>query len=330
MAKKACVFCSQGLGDGIIFLSLSQNLQKGGYDVDTYHPFLEELGGFCDLKIKKPNLDLLEESCLDSTFSSYDLIIINTDSSKINLALQKWTEKNALKKSIKVYFLHATTCKGKKLPGNYYLDREKTIVENLKNFSLRALNIKEASKDSPFFLKENIEYRKYPNRIAIHPSCKNKQRAWPLEKFIFLAKKIKKKGYDPVFTVSKTEEKDYEDIRKYGLYLLSFSSLSSFAKFIAQSGFFLGNDSGIGHLASSLKIPTFTIFSSPRKQKFWKPDFFYSSGIMPLNLIPNIKNMRLREKYWKKFISPTCVYFKFLSFINHVQKMEQLYESKID
>jgi ADP-heptose:LPS heptosyltransferase len=63
----------------------------------------------------------------------------------------------------------------------------------------------------------------------------------------------------------------------------------------------IGNDSGIGHLASNLKIPTLTIFASRRKKTLWRCDFFQNDIIYPLPLI-NIKGFRIRDKYWYKTI----------------------------
>jgi len=41
--KKAIIYASHGLGDGLIFLSLAYNLNKKGYKVDLFHPFLEKM-----------------------------------------------------------------------------------------------------------------------------------------------------------------------------------------------------------------------------------------------------------------------------------------------
>ena len=72
----------------------------------------------------------------------------------------------------------------------------------------------------------------------------------------------------------------------------------------------LGNDSGIGHLASSLKIPTLTIFATKRKEILWKPNYITGITVSSWPLI-NIKGLRLREKFWKKTISVKKVIHNF-------------------
>ena len=99
---------------------------------------------------------------------------------------------------------------------------------------------------------------------------------------------LKKKGLNVSYIFSNSEKKKYLWMRELGMELPDFEKLSDIASYIYESKYMIGNDSGIGHLASSLKIPTFTIFSSNRKKLFWHPDFYFADGITPWDIIPNI------------------------------------------
>lgn len=306
--SKCAVFCSKGLGDGLLFLIVSNNLKNNNLSVTTYHDFLGDLNWFQDLEIKKyPKIEDIER-----VLSSYDLVIVNTDSCIANEEIQKYLINNPSKKS---YFLHATTCKGKNLPGNYYLDRNSSMVSNLEKFCKDELKVASSCRENGIFAPKELSYRKYRNRIVIHPTSKSEVRNWPQEKFLKLSHRLQNDGFSISYIVPEEEREEWAWVNNHGICLPKVDTLEKLASYIYESAFFLGNDSGVGHLASCLKIPTFTIFSSRRKQLFWRPDWHLGDGISPLGIIPNFKGLRLREKFWKFFVEEYRVYRKFSSFI---------------
>jgi ADP-heptose:LPS heptosyltransferase len=82
-----------------------------------------------------------------------------------------------------------------------------------------------------------------------------------------------------------------------------FPSLNLLAHFIYESGYLIGNDSGLGHLASALGIPTLTLCRRKAWANMWAPSFSKGVVVTPQSWIPNIRGLRLRDRYWKKFIS---------------------------
>lgn len=310
--KKALVYSSNGLGDGLLFLVISNNLSKNGYLVDTYHPFLSELNRWFDYTNIKPypkdsqNLEFLKD---------YDLLIINSDYLPLNKEIVKYIKNNFKNHS---YELHPSTCKGKNPPiGNLKFDIKKTVVENLNFFCKNILNLQNVESTNSIKPLKNLTYRKYKNRIVIHPSSKDIEKNWPKEKFKELCDKLKIMGYEPNFILTDSERKQFEDLN---IEIPKFNNLEERASYIYESGYMIGNDSGIAHLASSLKIPTLTIFSTKRKEKFWKPSFFIGKTVISWPLI-NISHLRLREKYWKKTITVKRV-------LNNFIKLVKMYESR--
>jgi heptosyltransferase III len=92
-----------------------------------------------------------------------------------------------------------------------------------------------------------------------------------------------------------------------------FSGQSEMTAFICESGYMIGNDSGIGHLASCLGLPTVTICRSEQNGRFWRPSWAPGKLITPYKWIPNLKGLRWRDQHWKTWISVRRVLDNFLS-----------------
>lgn len=311
--KKVLVYTSKGLGDGLLFLIISNNLSKNGYEVDTFHPFLHNLDNwFKYTKIrpypKDDNFDFLNE---------YDLIIINSDYENLNKKLVRFAKE---KHKDKAFELHPSTCKGKNPPiGDLKFDFKKTIKENLAIFCENDLNLSNVLSSNDITVPSHLIYRKYPKRVAIHPSSNDLTKNWPKQKFLALYNNLKNKGFEPYFILMPFERQNFKSFSNEQIF--NFNNLQEIASFIYESGYFLGNDSGIAHLASNLKIPTLTIFATKRKQRFWSPSFHFDRSVVSWPLL-NIKGLRLREQYWKNTISSTRVFKNFNRLVKEFESYE--------
>ncbi len=321
MPLKAAIFCSQGLGDGLIFFIVANNLQANGFEVVAYHDFLSQMQPFFPFSIQPfPPTKSIKKTVLEN-----DLIIINSNSTEKSKLVVDLAKKYQPGKS---WVLHATTCKGKNLPGDFYLNPTLTMAENLKIFCQSALHLKTAIKENGFACPvnnqkfQNLKFRKYKNRIVFHPSSTNVKKNWPLKKFLKLAEILKTQKYD-VFFILKAQEKPFfiSEIIKNGFQAPCFQNLKEMVCFLYESAFCIGNDSGIGHLASNLGLPVVTIFADSRKKIFWRPDWSLVTIAAPFSFLPNIKYLRLKEKYWDKMVPV----FKVFNSFKQLEKMaEQL------
>jgi heptosyltransferase III len=185
------------------------------------------------------------------------------------------------------------------------------LVENFYFFCKNVLNLQYFISTNSLKPSKDLKYRKYLNRVVIHPSSKDKNKNWPKKKFKKLCNKLKNFGYEPIFILTEIEKKEFLDI---DIAKPSFNNLEEMASYIYESGYMIGNDSGVAHLASSLKIPTLTIFSTKRKERFWKPGFFIDKTVVSWPLI-NISHFRLREKYWKQTITVKRVLKNFIKLV---------------
>jgi ADP-heptose:LPS heptosyltransferase len=120
-----------------------------------------------------------------------------------------------------------------------------------------------------------------------------------MKSFLALSESLKKDGYEPVFIFTEQERKEYH----IDFETPQFSSLGDLAAYVAESGYMIGNDSGIGHLASCLGLPTLTLCRSQLTADFWRPAWSPGRVLTPSPYIPNLKGLRWRDRHWKKWIS---------------------------
>ena len=91
-----------------------------------------------------------------------------------------------------------------------------------------------------------------PGRVVIHTGAAQSVRRWPAERFAALAARLRTAGWEVVML---------DD---------SWRDLEALLDALAGAARFIGNDSGPGHLAALLGVPTFTIFG-PQLPEFFAP-----------------------------------------------------------
>jgi ADP-heptose:LPS heptosyltransferase len=87
-------------------------------------------------------------------------------------------------------------------------------------------------------------------RIALHPGAGNTVREWPLGRFAQLAENLTCDGWEVRWLDPKSRD------------------LAHLIQSLDECDRFIGNDSGPGHLAALLGIPTFTIFGPQLPERF--------------------------------------------------------------
>jgi len=179
------------------------------------------------------------------------------------------------------------------------------MVENIAAGSSRLLSTpysKECGIIVPSFLKKSV----HPKRAVIHPITK-KEKSYPIKRFISIAGHLREKGHEISFAMSPSEREKHLFLQDLGFGLPFLSNLSDLAAFIYESGHFIGLDSGPGHLASLLDIPSVIIGFDKKQMKLWQPGWRKASLVFPPKYLLNIKYLRLKQKFWKSFISPKKV-----------------------
>jgi ADP-heptose:LPS heptosyltransferase len=117
--------------------------------------------------------------------------------------------------------------------------------------------------------------------IILHPGSGSKKKVWPPERFLRLAQILKDQFDSRILILfGPAEGKEVEGVFE-GMDFKTFVQVKGFsllelASVMQGCRLFIGNDSGISHLASALEIPTIAIFGptdpriwSPRGEKVW-------------------------------------------------------------
>lgn len=302
MEPKAGVFCHNALGDGINCLVLSNNLHLNGWQVDTYQNSIGPLQNWF------PHLPVypypkIEE--LPRILTSYDwFFVVQNDTDPFVLELIR-QGKERFPQKIKVIYLYPSP---NIVNERYYADcltnSRASVAENMRNLCLNVMKLPKSTKSNGFTPPVGLVSQKYPMRIVIHPTSGRLARNWPKEKFVKLALHLKKLGFELVFVPGgPKEQEEWRDVEHLGLKVMGFETLDALARYLYESGYLIGNDSGLGHLASALQIPTVTICRRKTLADLWAPSFSQNVVIAPYSWIPNIRGLRLRDVHWKKFIS---------------------------
>ncbi|MDY6914254.1 MAG: glycosyltransferase family 9 protein [Planctomycetota bacterium] len=105
--------------------------------------------------------------------------------------------------------------------------------------------------------------------LVIHPGAGAKEKCWPLERFLELARNVARAV---VFILGPAESDRWsaetiESVRRVFPLLLQ-PSLTVLAGVLAGAGAYVGNDSGVSHLAGAVGTPTVAMFGPSRPENF--------------------------------------------------------------
>jgi ADP-heptose:LPS heptosyltransferase len=128
---------------------------------------------------------------------------------------------------------------------------------------------------SDFWESKGVTPGERSKLIILHPGSGSKKKAWPLDRFLSLAVTLQDRlGTRVLVVLGPAEGPDVREafetaglnapILARGLTLLQLASVMEGCRF------FVGNDSGISHMAAALGLPTVAIFG-PTDQGVWAP-----------------------------------------------------------
>lgn len=303
---KHAIFSCLGLGDGLISLVLAHNLVLNGDQATVFHPFLSSLQSWF------PNVKIADFSTfkeIENQLHSFESFYIFYERSKRMQTLISHCKTNSYLHLRILNPIATERCdypywKEGKFNGTH------SFVDNLTTFCREELCLPNVTKYNGIVPPSHLQHRLYRKRIVIHPTSSKLEKNWPMDRYVLLSKKLINAGYEPIFILTKEEREHYV------VQAPLFASLQEVASFIYESGYMIGNDSGIGHLASCLGIPTITICRNRRTAAFWRPSWTNGQVINPPKWLPNFKKMRLRDQYWQKCIRVNQVLHSLLQLIS--------------
>ena len=297
---KAAVICSGGIGDGLMMMVASHRLFSRGYEVTTYQDCLEELSAYF------PNHKFKKRSFLIDTkneLSAYDLIILQNDNSPLSRTIIHLYKQGYLHNLSVFYSSYEKEKHGTLTSWDRVFNRKHPMVENIAKAVASLLQCTQISKNNGLIVPKELKKHRFPHRILIHPTSTTPKRTWHNHKFLKLAQVIEKQGYLVAFCVSPKEYLGWKALIRGHFTLPYFKSLDKLAAYIFESAFLIGNESGTGHLASNLHIPTLIVASCRKQMYLWRPSWFMTTVVTPPRIIPNVKGFRWREDHWQSCIS---------------------------
>jgi ADP-heptose:LPS heptosyltransferase len=294
---KAAVFCHNALGDGVLTLVLSNNLHLNGWKVDTYHDLMGQMEGWF------PHLPIVRYPSLEElprVLNGYDLfLVIHNDANPFTLRLVE-EGKRRFPEKMKVFYVYPSK---NMVNEPYYRDVELDpglpVAESFRVFCEKKLHLTKSTRSNGFIPPVNLVGRREEKRVIFHVSSSRAGKNWPKEKFLQLARLVEAIGFEPHILTSM----DKEEWERSGYPVVEFHELDCLARFVYESGYCIGNDSGVGHLASFLGVPTLTFSRRRALARLWRPSYAPGVVLTPPFWIPNFSGFRLRDQYWKKLIS---------------------------
>jgi heptosyltransferase-3 len=108
------------------------------------------------------------------------------------------------------------------------------------------------------------------SKIFIHPGAGSIRKRWSLSRFLEIVNILERKGLRPRFICGPAEQDLAAELAKQNRPLHVSSELTELVDLLESAGGYIGNDSGVSHLASFLGLPGVVIFG-PTDPRRWRP-----------------------------------------------------------
>ena len=106
--------------------------------------------------------------------------------------------------------------------------------------------------------------------IALHPGSGSPRKNWPWERYLDLSSRLSARGVPHYFIEGEAERETIPDLASHAGPVLRAADLAGVCDALAGARAFLGNDSGLAHLAAALGRPV-TVLFGPSNPDLWAP-----------------------------------------------------------
>jgi len=273
-SKSVVIIGGLGLGDNLVQMVLGENARCRGHEVTMLSSIMCELHSWFPDCTFLPSIQPEE---FEQVLNKYDLVL--------------WAHET--------FYPISQELKNRWVSYEKYFQPQYNRVENMALVSREIFGIDKPVHGNGIVIPEGLQWRQHEKRVVIHPTSAETSKNWLPSRFLKLAERLAGSGFEVVFIMSAPERPEWEPVIKDRFPLIGFDTVDECAGFIYESGYFIGNDSGGGHLASNLNIPVLSIHGRRSKAKDWQPGWGTVEVVSPgLNLIGS----RFRQHYWKYFL----------------------------
>ncbi len=122
-------------------------------------------------------------------------------------------------------------------------------------------------------IDERLGYASKKDLVLIHPSSAFMTKQWPTENYARVAEYLANYGLQTVAVASKSESGVLDNLAaqsKVPVTIFDDLSLPEITALAARAKLFVGNDSGIAHIAAAVKTPVVVVFGSSNRSH-WGP-----------------------------------------------------------
>lgn len=108
--------------------------------------------------------------------------------------------------------------------------------------------------------------------VVVHPGSGSPAKNWPVERYVEVVRRLREKGREVVLVLGEADAAEAVVLAREvpELAVLSGLTLVELAATLSECAAFLGNDSGITHLAAAVGLPVVALFG-PSNADVWAP-----------------------------------------------------------
>jgi ADP-heptose:LPS heptosyltransferase len=103
--------------------------------------------------------------------------------------------------------------------------------------------------------------------VLLHPGSGSRRKNWPLDRFAALSDRLMRRGFGVQWLMGPAEK---SLVAPEGVQLLVNQPLEAVAMQLRNARLYIGNDSGISHLAAAVGTPSIVLFG-PSDSRIWAP-----------------------------------------------------------
>jgi heptosyltransferase III len=108
--------------------------------------------------------------------------------------------------------------------------------------------------------------------VVVHPGSGSPAKNWPVERYVEVVRRLRQNGREVVLVLGEADTAEAAFVAREvpDLAVLSGLTLVELAATLSECAAFLGNDSGIAHLAAAVGLPVVALFG-PSNADVWAP-----------------------------------------------------------